>query len=545
MEIDPFLQDPPRPSNRFHTDRAFRQSLERTLPPEVFAEAAPEIEEMGERAAGELIELGAQAEANPPRHVPYDAWGKRIDHLEVDEAWTRLVAIALESGLVAIPYEDRYGVHSRLVQGALSNLFDPVTATALCPIAMTDAAARVLLTHDEQLAAKYVPRLTARRDAWTSGQWMTEKEGGSDVGRTGTIARSVGDGTYTLHGTKWFTSATTADMTLALARPEGTGPGSSNLSLFLLELRRPDGSWNGITVRRLKDKLGTRGLPTAELDLDGAVAVPVGGLGRGVPKVSIMLNITRVGAAGGSVAGTGYLLDLARDYATRREAFGRLLKDQPVHRVWLARIAAEYEAMLSLATRAGVLVGEMEHGIGDVALTRLVTPLTKLACARQAVWACSELVESFGGAGYLEDTLIPRVLRNVHVNCIWEGTTTVMALDVLRALHAGGAAEAFVQDVEAKARAYDHPLLADASRRVLAALDEIKPMIAEPREEEARRLGWAMARTYEGALLCEAGGWALDKHGDRRTATAAEVFTREPLVGPDLAPEDALAELAF
>lgn len=545
MEIDPFIQDPPRPSNRFHTDRAFRQALERTLPPDVFAAAAPEIEEMGERAAGELIELGALAEANPPRHVRYDAWGKRVDTLEVHESWTRLVEVALEAGLVSLPYEDTYGVHSRLVQGALANLFDPVTATALCPIAMTDAAARVLLTHDAALAETYVPRLTARRGAWTSGQWMTEKEGGSDVGRTGTVARPVGDGTYTLHGTKWFTSATTADMTLALARPEGTGPGSSNLSLFLLELRRPDGSWNGITVRRLKDKLGTRGLPTAELDLDGTVAVPVGGIGRGVPKVSIMLNITRLGAAGGSVAGTGYLLGLARDYASRREVFGRLLKDQPVHRVWLARIAAEYEAMLALTSRGGQLVGELEHGGGDAALTRLVTPLTKLACARQAVWACSELVESFGGAGYLEDTGIPRVLRNVHVNCIWEGTTSVMALDVMRALRSSDASGAFVEEVESKARAYDHPLLADASRRVLSALDELRVMLAEPREEEARRLGWAMARTYEAALLCEAGGWALDKHGDRRTATAADVFTREPLIGPDLAPEDALAELAF
>ncbi|MCA1834096.1 MAG: acyl-CoA dehydrogenase family protein [Actinomycetota bacterium] len=547
MEIDSFLQDPPRPSNRFRTDVALRRSLERLLPPDVFAEASPELDEMGERAAsGDLRALGAQAEANEPRHVPYDAWGRRIDRLDVDPAWTRLVEIALETGLVALPYEDHYGVHSRMVQGGLSNLFDPVTATALCPIGMTDAAARVLLTHDEELAKKYVPKLTARRGGWTSGQWMTEKEGGSDIGRTGTVARPVGDGTYTLHGTKWFTSATTADMTLALARPHGAEPGSRGLSLFLLELRNADGTWNGITVRRLKNKFGTRGLPTAELDLDGAIAVPVGGIGRGVAKIAIMLNITRLGAAGGALAGVGELLSLQRDYASRREVFGKLLRDQPMHRMWIARVAAEYEAMLALAFHAGTLVGQIEHGTGDAALTRLVTPLTKLACAREAVWAGSELVESFGGAGYLEDTGIPRIFRNLHVNCIWEGTTSVMAHDVLRALRGEGVAAAFLADAESHLRAYDHPLLADTTRRVQAAVDHLRPMLAEPEESSGRRLAWGMARTYQAALLCEAAGWELDKHGDARAATAANLFASDPLISESASTgAGSLADLAF
>jgi alkylation response protein AidB-like acyl-CoA dehydrogenase len=545
--MDPFLQDPPRSSNRFRTDRALRHALERLLEPDVFAAASPELDELGERAAGELAELGERAEANQPRHVPFDAWGKRVDRLDVDPSWTRLVEIAGEIGLVAVPYEDRYGVGSRVVQGGLSALFDPVTATATCPIAMTDAAAFVLNAHDAELAAKYVPKLTARRDAWTSGQWMTEKEGGSDVGRTGTVARDLGDGTWSLRGTKWFTSATTADMALALARPEGEQEGSRGLSLFLLELRRPDGSWNGITVRRLKDKMGTKGLPTAELDLDGAVATPVGGLGRGVGKISGMLNITRLGAASSCASTTGYALGLARDYATRREAFGRRLVDLPVHRAWIARIAAEYEAMTALGFRAAVLLGEVEHGGGNPELLRLVTPLAKLSCARQGVWAVSELIESFGGAGYVEDTGLPRLLRNVHVHCIWEGTTSVMALDVLRALMVPGTAEALLEDIDARARAYDHPLLADSARIVLAAREELIRLLASVQEADARRLGWAMARTYQAALLCEAAGWALDKHGDRRAATAAALFTADPLIPAANPVEDEtdLAALAF
>ncbi len=289
---------------------------------------------MGERATTELPALADQAEANPPRLTPYDAWGRRIDRIEPSPAFDRLVAIGQEEGLVALPYEAPYGAHTRVVQAGLLNLFDPVTAVASCPLTMSDGACWLLRKHDPALAARYLPRLTARHGGWTSGQWMTEQQGGSDVGRTGTVARAASDGSFLLTGTKWFTSATSADMALALARPEGAADGSAGLSLFLLELRRPDGSWNGIHVRRLKDKMGTKALPTAELDLDGTVATPVGGIGRGVAKIASLLNIARLWAALAGPGSVGHLLALARDYANKREVFGSRLHTPPdAHRV--------------------------------------------------------------------------------------------------------------------------------------------------------------------------------------------------------------------
>ena len=543
--MDPFLQDPPRPSNRFRTDRTLRYALERILPAEVFAEVEPELDEIGERAATEWRLLGDRAEANPPRHVPYDAWGQRIDRIDVDPAWSRLVKIGQEIGLTAIPYEDRFGAYARVVHLAVLDLFGPVSAVADCPLAMTDAAARVLLNEDADLAERCVPLLTARTDGWTSGQWMTEKEGGSDVGRSGTIARQNADGAWTLHGTKWFTSATTADMALALARPEGADKGSRGLSLFFLELRRPDGTWNGLTVRRLKDKLGTKAVPTAELDLDGTIATPVGGIGRGVAKIAPMLNVTRVHAAMGSLGHIGYALDLARDYAQRREAFGRLIQDLPMHREWMARIAAEYEAANALMFRAGELLGAVERGGGDPVLTRIVVPLTKLAVARQGVWATSELIESFGGAGYLEDTELPRQLRDAHVQCIWEGTTSVMAHDVLRALGGEANAETFLAEVEARVHSFEHPALDEPRRAVAAALERLKALLAEMDERGGRRLTWGMARTYQAALVCEAAGWALSNKNDPRPAVAAALFSADRLVGPELPADDDLRALAF
>jgi alkylation response protein AidB-like acyl-CoA dehydrogenase len=543
--MDPFLQEPPRPSNRFRTDRTLRYTLQRILPEDVWTEVAPELEELGHRAATEWPTLADHAESNPPRFVPYDAWGRRIDEIQADAAWLQLVRIGQEIGLTAIPYEDRFGPHARTIHLAVLNLFGPVSAVADCPLAMTDAATRVLLNEDADLAARYVPFLTARTEGWTSGQWMTEKEGGSDVGRSGTVARQTDGGRWTLHGTKWFTSATTANISLALARPEGAEGGSRGLSLFLVELRNRDGAWNGLTVRRLKDKLGTKAVPTAELDLNGTVAIPVGGIGRGVAKIAPMLNVTRVHAAMGSLGGIAYSLDLARDYASRREAFGRPLRDLPIHRAWMARIAADYEAAAALMFRAGELLGGVERNGGDAELTRVVVPLAKMAVARQGVWTISELIESFGGAGYLEDTGLPRQLRDAHVQCIWEGTTSVMAHDVLRSLQRGGSGDAFLADIDVRIRAFDHPLLEEPKLSVAAAGERLKALLAEADERGARRLAWGMARTYQGALLTEQAGWALVNKGDQRPAVAASLFTAEPLVGPDIPPDEDLAALAF
>jgi len=536
MSSSLFTQAPPTPRNRFRSDRALRRTLERLLPTDVFAAAAIDLDRMGERAATEMPALAQAAERDPPRHIPYDAWGRRTDRIEVSPAWLKLVEIGQAEGLVAIAYEAPYGGWSRVVQAGLANLYDPVSAMATCPLVMTDGAARLLNRHAPDLAARYVPRLTARQRAWTSGQWMTETTGGSDVSGVSTIARPTEAGRFTLHGVKWFTSATTADMALVLARPEGAEGGSRGLSLFHMELRNADGGWNGLQVRRLKDKLGTHALPTAEIELDGAIATPVGGLGRGVAKLGDLLNIARLWSAWSGPAGAGHLLDLARDYAVRRNVFGSALADNPIHRGWLARIAAEYQAMLGLGFETAAALGREEHG-ANAGLARLLAPLTKLACARQGIWAVSELVESFGGAGYLEDTGIPRTLRNVHVNCAWEGTTSVLAHDVLRVLGGTDLAAAWIEDVERRLSDVTLDRASGVVARARAALDQLKPLIAAPDPAQARRIAWGMARTYQAALLAQSAQWSAARD-DASSLAAAELFTREPLVSADVGDVD-------
>jgi acyl-CoA dehydrogenase len=529
---DPFVQDGPRVPNRWLADDALRQAVARLMADAGAAGATELLTDVGERAMAEMPPLAAEAERVPPRHVPYDAWGRRADRIEVSGAWLELVRLAQELGSVALAYERPFGTASRVVQAAVLQLVDPVSATALCPLAMTDGAAAALTRFDPGLAANWVPRLVARRDGWTAGQWMTEKEGGSDVGRSGTVAVPLDDGGWALHGTKWFTSATTATVALALARPQGAGaaPGSRGLSLFALRLRQADGSWNGLRVRRLKDKLGTRALPTAELDLTGAVAVPVGGIGRGVQKVTAVLHPARLFAAQSATGAAGHLLALARDYATRRQVAGGLLAAQPVHQRWLARIAAVYHAMVQLSLRAAQLVGEDEGSPDGLPspLARIVVPLAKLACARQGEWAVSNLLEAFGGAGYLEDTGLPRLLRDVHVHSTWEGTTSVLALDVIRALRDPEVGAALLADIEAQLGRYGSPEVAAAAERaVRAVLPDLQSLIAAPDPADARRLAWGLARTYQAALLIAQARW---QPGDRRAATAAALFAGRPLL---------------
>jgi hypothetical protein len=366
---------------------------------------------------------------------------------------------------------------------------------------------------------------------------MTERTGGSDVSGTETVARRGGpDGGWRLHGTKWFSSATTAEMALALARPEGNPPGSRGLALFYVETRSEDGTPNGVLVNRLKDKLGTRKLPTAELTLDGARAIPVAGLTGGVRNVVPMLEVTRTWNAVVAAAGMQRALHLARDYALRRAAFGGPLAAKPLHRDTLATLEAEREGAFLLAFRAAALLGRRDAGEAteaERALIRVAIPLAKLTTGRQAVAVASEALECFGGAGYVEDTGLPRLLRDAQVLPIWEGTTNVLALDALRALGEDGVAAALVAEVEGHLGAARDPSLGPVSTAVRTALDHARAFLAgappEAREAGARRLALTLGRALEAALLAAHAQWSLDAGRGARALAAARRLARSGL----------------
>ena len=536
---EPFFQDPPRPpENSWVSDPFLRGYLARHLPPDVLRSAEPALAETGRLAGGPLYDRLASNPDAEPSLTSFDPWGKRVDRIELTPLWKDAARLAAELGLVALPYERTYGPASRLVQFALVYLFDPSTAVYTCPLAMTDGAAKTLLrSGNAELAARALPRLTSRDPAraWTSGQWMTEKTGGSDVATTQSVAR--GDGKeWRLWGTKWFTSATTSEMALTLARPEGNPPGGAGLALFYLETRDESGAPNGILINRLKDKLGTRMVPTAEIELSGARAVPVRGLTDGVKNITTMLNVTRTWNAVCASAGMRRALDLARDYAAKRSAFGTPLSEKPLHAETLADLEATFAGAFLLAFRTVELTGRDECGAAtddERSLLRILTPLAKLTTGKQAVTVASEALESFGGAGYVEDTGLPRLLRDAQVLPIWEGTTNVLSLDLLRALSKSGGLGPVERERD-RCLAGTDGALAAAGRRAGEALEHaaawLERAAREPAalEAGARRFALTVGGALQLLLLVGEAGHA----GEERPFRAAALrFARFPIDG--------------
>ncbi|MFA9429862.1 acyl-CoA dehydrogenase family protein [Egicoccus sp. AB-alg2] len=543
VEETGFFQDPPRLRDEWEDDLALQRYLARALPPDVHAEVVPSLAEMGHLAATDLKAWSDTMDdpANEPRLRPFDAWGRRVDEVETAPAWRRIADVAHERGVVATGYERTHGEHSRLHQFALAYLFNPSSALYSCPLAMTDGAAKTLLVHgDRELIDRAVPRLTSRdpATAWTSGQWMTERPGGSDVGRTETVARAEGP-LWRLTGTKWFTSAVTADMALTLARPEGNGPGGRGLAMFYVEVRDEQGRLNDLRVLRLKSKLGTRQMPTAELALDGTLAHLVGPPADGTRNIAPMLTVTRLWNAVTAASGLRRGLALARDYARRREAFEGALIDRPLHQATLAWLRVQHEASLQLAFRAVELLGRDEAGVAterEQQVLRLLLPVTKLTTGKQAVAGASEALEAFGGAGYIEDTHLPVLLRDAQVLPIWEGTTNVLSLDVLRALGGGETLRAYVEEVRRAGAAATSAPLATVAKLAVDAADHAAIWVAQALDagpqavqHGARRLSLTLGRALQAALLAAQAQHDLDVHGDGRGVAVAQRFAAEGL----------------
>jgi alkylation response protein AidB-like acyl-CoA dehydrogenase len=541
MDFSPFNQSPPELGNQYDEDRPLRSLLARALPPDVSAAIAPSLREMGDLSAGELLRLQREDRLRDPELVQWSPWGERVDEIELTPLWKRCERVVPEHGVVAAAYEPAHGPYARLHQFALAYLFGPSSDVYTCPLAMTDGAARSLLASgNEALIARAVPRLTTRDPSrfWTSGQWMTESTGGSDVGLSETVA--VADGArHRLYGRKYFTSATTSQMALTLGRPEGNGPGGKGLALFYVEARDDAGRLQSIEVNRLKDKLGTRKVPTAEIMLRGTPAQAVMGLSNGVRNITPMLNITRTWNAVMSVAFMRRAVALSRDYARRRVAFGARLADKPLHLDTLAALAAETEAALQLAFAVVGILGRLERGVArphDEALLRVLTPVAKLTTGKQAVAVTSEALECFGGAGYMEDTGLPVLLRDAQVLPIWEGTTNVLSLDTLRAFgHAADVAEALEAEMGRLTSDLADVELATVARAACEAMRRAMRWLASTAasapldvEAGARRFGLTLGRSYSLLLLASHADWSLRVERDGRSKAAALVFAAQP-----------------
>jgi putative acyl-CoA dehydrogenase len=412
------LNQPPalQPVNLFEVDLALREGLER----EGGGWGVDRAREAGAVAGSEEArEHGRRAERNEPILRTHDRCGNRIDQVELDPSWHWLLRGAIERGIHGLPWrEQRPGAH--VVRGAMFTLWSNANAGVMCPVSMTYAAVPALRDGAPELAAQWEPRLT-KPDYNTgaiSGMAMTERQGGSDVRANITRAEPVGDGVYELRGHKWFCSYPPCDVFLVLAQaPAG-------LSCFLVE-RGP-----GMEFQRLKDKLGTRSLPSSEVEFLGIHGTLVGEEGRGVPAIIRMVNHTRLDCLLGSMAGMRRGTLEAIHHARHRTAFGAPLVEQPAMQNVLADLAIESEAATAAALRVARSYDEPEQAT----FRRFATAVMKYwVCKRSAAHA-AEALECLGGNGFVEDSGMPLLYRDSPLNSIWEGSGNVAALDVLRAL---------------------------------------------------------------------------------------------------------------
>ena len=534
-----FLQDAPQLAHPYRTDRSLRTLLQRVLPTERRAALETDLDALGDYAQIAWQRVGSSTRRKPVL-TQWDAWGRRVDRIELTAAWLEGPQLTTLHGVLAAGHADNE--YARLEQFARVYLYHVASEFYTCPLAMTDGAATALKASGNQaLMERALPHFLSRDAStfWLSGQWMTENAGGSDVGNTETIARQDADGQWRLHGRKWFSSAVVGEAALALARPEGASNGTNALALFYVETMDGDDTINGdrrkpeLVIDRLKEKLGTHELPTAEIHLEGLPAWPLGELANGVRQVAPMLNVTRTWNAVCATASMARALSLARDYAHRRESFGRPLIKQPLHAQTLADMQAEFEAAFALTFEVAHLLGRVEQHAAaphEALLLRLLTPLAKLWTGKLAVKICSEALECFGGAGYIEDTGLPQLLRDAQVYSIWEGTTNVLSLDSLRAL-ADDSFTALRQSIDSWLDGCNDAAVINA---IHAALDDAGHFIESQRasrdtlEAGARGLAITLARCTAAALLARQATWSSVRD-DARAAAALRRFVAHGL----------------
>ncbi|EGC32589.1 hypothetical protein DICPUDRAFT_49513 [Dictyostelium purpureum] len=539
-----FQQQSPLLGNQFLEDTELLKALKRVLPLEVLNEIKPDLTQFGDRVVNDILELGRASENNPPKLLQLDAWGRRIDKIVVDESWNKLKDIGCKEGLVSIGYERKYKEFSRIYQYIKIYLFACSSAVFDCPLSMTDGGARLLELHGTDSMKKDELQHFITRDPsqfWTSGQWMTEKTGGSDVSGSETIAQELTNPseypkllstppTHKVSGYKYFTSATTSDSSMILARDvdkDGNGgvSGSRGLSVYLIKLRTPNGELDRIRVHKLKNKFGTKAVPTAELELMGTPAVRIGPKGRGVPVIASILNITRIHNVIHSVSTMRRCIAIGRDFAHRRTVFGKLLKDNLLYLSTLAEMELEFRAGLHFLLDVSLLLGKSECCATPEtdSLLRILTPLSKLYTAKQSIWVSSEGIELLGGTGYMEDSDMPRLFRDTQVTSIWEGTTNVLSMDVWRSLKNTKTIECFfksIQDRVSNTSGVNQNLLPlfnkatksinDSIAVIRSVIDKVMNGDMEYAESNARRFAYLLSQTYMASLLFEHAKWSND-----------------------------------
>lgn len=529
--------------NWYVVDPNLRALMDRLLDPDDRAWAEEHLQRVGALCGGPIAERAEIIDKNPPRLERYDRWGEEVHRIVHHPTTLAAKRDCWESGISGARLRrearERKRPFPTVFTTACNYLLSQADTGLVCATGMTSGVVGLIERFGSRAVKdRFLPRLTAERfeDAWDGAMFMTERTGGSDLSTLTTTAQQR-DGIWYLNGFKFFCSNIDAAAIATLARADGAPAGIRGVALFLVPKQRCDGSPNGIVMHRLKDKLGTRTVPTGEVDFVDAEAYLLAGEdgtatdGRGINRMMEMVNESRLGVA---CMGLGLMRRAFLEsaiYAAHRDAFGRRLEDLPLIREQLLRMLIQLEAAAALVFAAGAASDHPQLG-----LARILIPLAKFRATRQGIDCASTAVEIHGGNGYVEDWPTARLLREAQCHTVWEGTENIICLDVLRALRAEGTAHALLARVKATARNTSYALLDSPRASLGPAAEHLEGMLAAVAgmdrpgmEYRARALTSRLCDVTQAALLLEEAQWELAERNSARKAIIASLFAARHL----------------
>ncbi len=529
----------------YATDPNLRSLLDRLLADDgdrAFAEE--HVSTYGVLCGGPLARRAEVSDKHGPVLRRYDEWGVEVDEIDHHPGWLESKADLVRAGFTGLSHHAGRPVPA-VVTAALCYLVCQAETAIYCGLGMTSGAADIVERYaPDDVRDDFMRRLTSLDpdEAWEGGMFLTERQGGSDVGANTTRAVPDGD-EWRLYGEKHFCSNVDAEVFIVLARPEGAPEGTRGLATFIVPRVMPDGTANGFHIKRLKPKLGTRAVPTAEVELVGARAWLAGGTraesndardGRGLNRMMEMVNGSRFGVAlmGLGIHRRSFLE--AAIYAARREQWGQRIDSYPMVRETLVDLLVELEAGMALTFECASAARTTADAEEGRLLRRILVPIAKVRATREAVNAASQALEVFGGNGYMEDWPMARQLRDAQCHTIWEGTENICCLDVRRAIRSDDAHTALLARVtRALDGAAPAPVLAPVIDAVATSLTDTKEALAHYQAADddvqllnAKRVTHLLADLTQGALLLDEATWHLARNGDARKALVARRFAR-------------------
>lgn len=485
-----------------------------------FAWANRELEEFGELCANEIDQRAIHTDREgQPRLIKYDAYGNDISHVWVNEGYKQTVKDTYNRGIVSYIHKPipELGIKGNYIYSyAQGYLLSQTEAGFYCPVTLSMAATFLVERYaDEALKEKYLPHLlsTGELELYEGATFLTERQGGSDVGAN--VVKAVKEGDYyRIYGEKYFASnAGQCGITTILARIEGAPSGSKGLSLFLVPWKNDDGTNNGFTIRRLKDKLGVRAVPSGEVEFNGAKAFLIGDASRGINYMMEALNLSRICNAVASVGIMRRAYVEAKKYAENRPAFGQILTNFPMIQESLAKLATIQEvqtsAVFNLVALYDRVVGKENGTTEEQTLVRILIAILKMRTAEEAIHFSHEAIEMHGGNGYIEDFVTPRLLRDAQVLTVWEGTANILGLEILRLFKKMNGYQVFKSYIEEKLVETPQTLVdeSEIAKKKLEELNEIvhftSTLDANTQSYNAKKIANKMADLVEAVTALE------------------------------------------